>query len=219
MFKTTLFIAVSDCKERCGPGLRFAPLAIAFTGIWFKIYRVRLKKAQLGNTSSFMEYLALSIKKIMEMTMVFARITFVVPLFIIGVLSGFIPAYADANQDCPQQRNTLKAPKKIFKKKNPLRSTQKNISAGQELYFQVRKELGCVRCHGPAGDGKGDMSAGLEPPPRNFSCAAMMNKIPDGQLFWIIKNGSANTAMYSYDKLKDKDVWQLVLFIRQFSKK
>jgi hypothetical protein len=95
----------------------------------------------------------------------------------IGLVYGFIPDYAYANQDCPQQRNTLKAPKKIFKKKNPLRSTQINISAGQELYFQVRKELGCVRCHGPAGDGKGDMSAGLEPLPRNFSCAAMMNKL------------------------------------------
>ena len=140
-------------------------------------------------------------------------------LFIIGAIVGLVPDFAHASKDCPQQRNTLKAPKKIFNKKNPLRYTRKNISAGQKLYFQARKELGCVRCHGPVGDGKGDMSNGLEPPPRNFSCTKMMNKIPDGQLFWIIKNGSADTAMYTYDKLKDRDIWQLVLFIRQFSKK
>jgi hypothetical protein len=63
------------------------------------------------------------------------------------------------------------------------------------------------------------MAKGLEPPPRNISCAQMMNKIPNGQLFWLIKNGSANTGMYTYSKLKDKEVWQLILFIRQFSKK
>jgi cytochrome c len=127
-------------------------------------------------------------------------------------------SFSYANQDCPQQRSTLKAPKNIFSKKNPFRSTRKNISAGQELFFKERKELGCVRCHGAAGDGKGDMSAGLEPPPRNFSCAPMMNKIPDGQLFWIIKNGSTNTGMYNYKEMKDKDAWRLVLFIRQFAK-
>lgn len=137
----------------------------------------------------------------------------------IGTGVELVPNFAHASKDCSQNRTTLKAPKNTFSKKNPLRFTRKNISAGKHLYFQVRKELGCVRCHGPLGDGEGDMAVGLEPPPRNFSCAKMMHKIPDGQLFWIIKNGSANTGMFPYDKLKDKDVWQLILFIRQFVKK
>jgi cytochrome c len=145
------------------------------------------------------------------------RLTFIIVFFVIGTL--LVPDLARASEDCPQPRNTLKAPKNIYNKKNPLRNTRKNISAGEELFFQVRKELGCVRCHGVLGNGKGDMAKGLEPPPRNFSCTPMMNKIPDGQLFWVIKNGSANTGMYTYSKLKDKDVWQLILFIRQFSKK
>jgi cytochrome c len=130
--------------------------------------------------------------------------------------TGFIPDLTHA--DCPQPRKTQKAPKNIYNKKNPLRNTQKNISAGQKLFFQQRKELGCVRCHGVLGNGKGDMATGLEPPPRNFSCAPMMNKIPDGQLFWIIKNGSTDTGMYVYNMLKDEDIWQLILFIRQFAK-
>ncbi len=138
--------------------------------------------------------------------------------FCVIIAVGFTPDLAHANKDCPQPRNTQKAPKDIYNKKNPLRNTQKNISAGQELFFQQRKELGCVRCHGVLGNGKGDMAAGLVPPPRNFSCAPMMNKISDGQLFWIIKNGSADTGMYVYNMLKDEDVWQLILFIRQFSK-
>jgi hypothetical protein len=149
----------------------------------------------------------------------YARTIIILISFMIGALSGFNPDLARASKDCPQVRNTLQAPKNIYIKKNPLRNTRKNISSGQELFFQERKELGCVRCHGVLGNGKGDMATGLKPPPRNFSCAQMMNKIPDGQLFWIIKNGSTNTGMYIYDKLKDKDVWQLILFIRQLSKK
>jgi hypothetical protein len=152
------------------------------------------------------------------MTMNCLRLTFIMIFYIVGALTAITPELVHASKDCPQVRNTLQAPKNFYLQKNPLRNTRKNISSGQGLYFQQRKELGCVRCHGVLGNGKGDMAVGLEPPPRNFSCAQMMNKIPDGQMFWVIKNGSANTGMYVYDKLKDNEVWQLILFIRQFSK-
>ena len=146
------------------------------------------------------------------------RSFFILTFLVMTISSGFLADFAYSDNDCPQLRNTLRAPKKIYYKKNPLRNSSENISIGEELFFKQRKELGCVRCHGVRGDGKGDMAAGLEPPPRNFSCARMMDKIPDGQLFWIIKNGSVNSGMYFYDKLKEKDVWRLILYIREFSK-
>jgi hypothetical protein len=58
----------------------------------------------------------------------------------------------------------------------------------------------------------------LDAPPRNFTCGTTMEKIPDGQLFGIIKFGSPGNKMFAYDLLEDDQIWQLVLYIRQFAK-
>jgi mono/diheme cytochrome c family protein len=73
-------------------------------------------------------------------------------------------------------------------------------------------------CHGEQGDGKGIMGAALVPLPRNFTCGAMMNDIPDGQLFWIIKNGSPGTGMMSFLGLPDEQVWELIHYVRSLAK-
>jgi mono/diheme cytochrome c family protein len=75
-----------------------------------------------------------------------------------------------------------------------------------------------VMCHGEQGDGKGLMGAALVPPPRNFTCGAMMKDLPDGQLFWIIKNGSPGTGMMPFGTLPDEQVWQLIHYIRSLAK-
>jgi mono/diheme cytochrome c family protein len=73
-------------------------------------------------------------------------------------------------------------------------------------------------CHGEKGDGKGVMGTALVPPPRNFTCGVMMNEIPDGQLYWVIKNGSPGTGMMSFAGLPDEQVWQLIHYIRSLAK-
>lgn len=45
-----------------------------------------------------------------------------------------------------------------------------------------------------------------------------MNGVPDGQLYGIIKKGSPGTAMPAFMNLKDKEIWQLVLYLREFAK-
>jgi hypothetical protein len=62
------------------------------------------------------------------------------------------------------------------------------------------------------------MGAALVPPPRNFTCGDMMKHIPDGQLFWIIKNGSPGTGMMSFAATPDEQVWQLIQYIRSLAK-
>ena len=64
----------------------------------------------------------------------------------------------------------------------------------------------------------GILHSRLIPRPRNFTCYYTMENLPDGQLFWIIKNGSPGTAMPSFSYLEDDQVWQLILYIRQFQK-
>lgn len=120
---------------------------------------------------------------------------------------------------CPQPRITKQAPAEIYSLKNPLKASAKNIKKGKVLYQTKAKPMACKHCHGINGEGNGPMAKGFNPPPRNFTCAKTINGVPDGQLFWIIKNSSPGTGMISYENLKDKQVWQIILYIRQWVKK
>ena len=48
--------------------------------------------------------------------------------------------------------------------------------------------------------------------------AAMLDEIPDGQLFWIIRHGSPDTAMPAYKKLSDRSIWRIILYLRTLGK-
>jgi mono/diheme cytochrome c family protein len=117
-----------------------------------------------------------------------------------------------------QQRKTAKAPEDFLTKTNPLSSSAGSIQAGKELFLKTAQPVACVMCHGEQGDGKGIMGAALVPPPRNFTCGSMMKDISDGQLFWIIKNGSPGTGMMPFSGLPEEQVWQLIHYIRSLAK-
>ncbi len=125
-----------------------------------------------------------------------------------------------AGGDCPQPRKTRKAPVSLLSKKNPLKPTAANIKAGEELYQKSAKPLACAQCHGKAGDGSGALGAALTPKPRNFTCAETMQGISDGQMHWIIQNGSTGTGMMAFkNTLKDKQIWQLIHYLRTLEQK
>ena len=115
---------------------------------------------------------------------------------------------------CPQLRFTALAPDGFLKLKNPLTSNSKNLIAGESFFHTDAQPTACKVCHGLVGNGMGMMAPGLNPPPRNFTCAETMDKISDGQMFWIIKNGSSGTSMLGYKSLTDEHIWQLILYLR-----
>lgn len=118
--------------------------------------------------------------------------------------------------ECPQPRFTGMAPDEIYARINPLEASRANRKAGQELYHELA-DPSCSVCHGPEGEGNGQLADQFDPHPRNFACAATIDGIPDGQLFWIVKNGSSGTAMPSFDYLSDEEVWQLIVYLRYLS--
>ena len=121
-------------------------------------------------------------------------------------------------KECPQLRTTQKAPESYLSKENPLRNEPRHLKKGKVLAHIKAKPVACKQCHGMQGDGKGSMASLLNPKPRNFTCRLTMDGISDGQLFWIIKNGSKGTSMPAYKHLSDKKVWQLIHYIRSLSK-
>ena len=116
---------------------------------------------------------------------------------------------------CPQPRNTKQAPPKYKQKINPLLATTQDIEKGKLLYQVEAKPTACKMCHGIRGNGI--LARGLEPAPRNFTCKETMETISEGQLFWIIKNGSKGTAMPSHKfTLSDRDIWQIIFYLKSF---
>lgn len=118
---------------------------------------------------------------------------------------------------CPQPRFTGKAPEPVYSRSNPLAGDPQNVAAGRRLY-EKEAEPSCQLCHGIKGDGMGPLAGQFDPRPRNFACKATVNGIPDGQLFWIVQNGSPGTSMPSFHGLRDEQIWQIVLYLRTLAK-
>ena len=118
---------------------------------------------------------------------------------------------------CPQNRKTKTAPGGYLRKTNPLLPTKENIQKGRNLFVKDTKPTACKLCHGIRGNGNGSLAKGMEPPPRNFTCGKVMKDLLDGQLFWVIRNGSKGTAMPAHKfSLSKEQIWQLILYIRRF---
>ena len=114
---------------------------------------------------------------------------------------------------CPQPRITKVAPGSIAKQAKTKKASAKR---GMKIFMKTAKPMACKMCHGKKGDGNGKLGAALKPKPRNFTCAATMKKVSAGQMFYIIKNGSKGTGMVAHGKtLKDKQIWDVVKYIRE----
>lgn len=140
---------------------------------------------------------------------------------IIGLLSSCATPSRDSSgvvTNCPQPRFTEKAPEPTYSLNNPLRTIDTAVDAGEKLYQKSSANVPCMKCHGKQGDGLGTMAKMFEPPPRNFRCDQTINGVTDGQLFWIIKNGSPGTSMPAFNHLSDTQIWQLVHYIRDLAK-
>ena len=134
-------------------------------------------------------------------------------LSILVIFSLVAVSSAFAGGKCPQPRKTKSAPGSISKKDNTKKA---NAANGKKIYLKTAKPMACQMCHGKKGDGAGKLGKALKPSPRDFTCKATMKKISAGQMFHIIKNGSKGTGMVAHKKtLKDKDIWDVVKYIRK----
>ena len=118
--------------------------------------------------------------------------------------------------ECPQIRLTERAPDEFHDLQNPLPNA--DLKTARRLYLGQEKNFGCAACHGKKGDGKGELASSFVPRPRNFTCAETLGETTDGQLFWIIRFGSPGTSMSAHADFSDQQIWQLVAYLRKFSK-
>lgn len=91
------------------------------------------------------------------------------------------------------------APASARQKKNPLAGRVAAVQAGQDLFAK------CATCHGPKGEGTGNVPALNGHSTQSAS---------DGEIFWYISKGDIDNGMPSWSSLSEKQRWQIVAYVK-----
>ena len=74
-----------------------------------------------------------------------------------------------------------------------------------------------MRCHGRYGDGKGTAAKHFDTLPRNLKNQKFWTQRAEGELFWIVKNGSPDTGMLEFNSLlSDEEIWKILRYTETF---
>jgi mono/diheme cytochrome c family protein len=98
-------------------------------------------------------------------------------------------------------------------KKNPVAPTPEGLAEARKLFG-----YNCAMCHGKSGDGKGDLAADMKLELRDWRDASSLEKMTDGELFWIVSNGKGKMPGEG-DRTAEKVRWNFVNLVRSFAKK
>jgi mono/diheme cytochrome c family protein len=100
---------------------------------------------------------------------------------------------------------------------SPVKVTDDVIAEGKKLF---EGKGTCFNCHGKSGKGDGPVGAVLKPAPRDMTDCKFQDTRSDGELFWIIKNGSPGTGMVSLvpGALSEEEAWKVIAYVRTFCK-
>lgn len=101
--------------------------------------------------------------------------------------------------------------------KNPVANSPENVAKGKALF---EGKGTCFNCHGKEGKGDGPAGQILNPTPRNFTNCKFHKKRKDGELFWVIKNGSPGTGMVPLipAAITEEEAWTIIHYERSFCK-
>src|SRR5262245_12810399 len=117
--------------------------------------------------------------------------------------------YRDAGAQAKEARSNTEAQK--LKNSEPQNS--ESVEAGKKLY-----QRHCAACHGPNGKGDGGMAlSGGEP--SDLTDDAWDHGSTDGEIFVAIRDGVSADMLAYKDKLTEKQIWQVVNYIRSIGPK
>jgi mono/diheme cytochrome c family protein len=121
------------------------------------------------------------------------RLLLVLGLAMAGVVSVSAPLLGQAQTDQPR-----------------------DVAHGKELFLRY-----CSGCHGE--DGRGEAKT-FRPNVANLSVKELMDQLTDDYLFAAIKNGGAavgkNAAMPAWkSQLDDREIWDIISFVRTLAKR
>ena len=97
--------------------------------------------------------------------------------------------------------------------KNPVKPTAEGLAKAKATY-----KNDCAMCHGDNGDGKSDLATSMDLKLDDWTNPAALASVDDQVLFNTIRNGKDKMPSEDAGRAKDSDVWNLIHYIRGFSK-
>ena len=138
-------------------------------------------------------------------------------LLILGVISLTCFGVLSANQSSPQQKPASTEPQMTPEdaaRKNPVAPTPEGLAEARKLFGYH-----CAMCHNKDGDGKGELALEMKLELHDWRDASTLEKMTDGEMFFIISNGKGKMLGGEGDRTPEKMRWNLVNLVRAFAKK
>jgi mono/diheme cytochrome c family protein len=130
---------------------------------------------------------------------------------------GMARAKPNAAQDKPTDTQAAgdeyKIPQEAIDKKNPVKPSPEGLAAARKIYG-----YDCAMCHGPKGNGKGDIVDSMKLTMHDWNDPASLAGKTDGEIFFIITKGKGK-MMGEGDRLPETTRWNIVNLVRSYSKK
>ena len=117
----------------------------------------------------------------------------ILPLLALSASVATFPAMA-------QDASFHNAPASAKSEKNPYAGQSDAVAAGKTVYSST-----CITCHGPAGQGTGNVPPLAQGPAQAAS---------DGEIFWYITKGDVANGMPSWKSLPEDQRWQVVAYVK-----
>jgi cytochrome c5 len=145
------------------------------------------------------------------------RKIWIVPGVILVASLGMARAKQDASQEKPKEpqaaADEYKIPQEDIDKKNPVKPTPEGLAAARRIFG-----YDCEMCHGPKGDGKGDVVDSMKLTMHDWRDPATLAGKTDGELFYIITKGKGK-MIGEGDRAAETMRWNLVNLVRSYAKK
>jgi mono/diheme cytochrome c family protein len=97
--------------------------------------------------------------------------------------------------------------------KNPVKPTAESQAKAKSLY-----RIDCAMCHGDNGNGKTDLATSMQLTLDDWTNPATLGNKEDWVLFNAIRAGKDKMPPETEGRATDTEVWNLVIYIRSFSK-
>jgi mono/diheme cytochrome c family protein len=98
-------------------------------------------------------------------------------------------------------------------KKNPVAPTPEALAASKKFFG-----YDCAMCHGPSGDGKGDMVESMKLTMKDWRDPASLEGMSDGEIYEVITKGKGKMTGEG-DRMTPDQVWKMVNYVRALAKK
>lgn len=121
-----------------------------------------------------------------------ARILVLPVLILVPVLIGFAASNGAWMEKVPAHEH---------EKLNPFRDQPNAVQAGQRVFHDH-----CAHCHGEDGQGTKKRPS--------LRTERVQQQATDGDLHWLLVNGSMKSGMPSWSKLGDPQIWQVITYVK-----